>query len=286
MKRELSISNRALLATVARAAITTAALGAASTACAAEAGGTAPMPAFLSARDSARDGGLETIRWQPVGDDVLASQTGKFANGQMISGFVLNLLSQWNLPNGASAIAQGSLAVAQNAANQMSATINATARVASGSGRNSGADPSAHVDGGQRIAVNGVSQVTQVAGNSNIGVNAAQIGFTGNALPPASGNGATSASASNANGTIRAGITFGNGGVSVALQTPAGMATQTIAPGRGQAGSIAQMLQIAGNDQQVANQLQLQLRTAQMSSASLRQAGVLQALQNAINARR
>ncbi|WP_442953425.1 peptidase C39 [Paraburkholderia sp. SOS3] len=286
MKRELSISNRALLATVASAAITTAALAAASTAYAAQADGTAPMPAFLSARDSARDGGLETIRWQPVGDDVLASQTGKFANGQMISGFVLNLLSQWNLPNGASAIAQGSLAVAQNAANQMSATVNSTARVVNGSGRDSGADRSAQVDGGQRIAVNGVSQVTQVAGNSNIGMNAAQIDFTGNALPSASGNGATRASASNANGTIRAGITFGNGGVSVALQTPAGMATQTIAPGGGQAGSIAQMLQIAGNNQQVANQLQLQLQTAQMSSASLRQAGVLQALQNAINARR
>jgi hypothetical protein len=286
MKRELSISNRALLATVASAAITTAALAAASTAYAAQADGTAPMPAFLSARDSARDGGLETIRWQPVGDDVLARQTGKFANGQMISGFVLNLLSQWNLPNGASAIAQGSLAVAQNAANQMSATVNSTAHVVNGSGRNSGADRSAHVDGGQRIAVNGVSQVTQVAGDSNIGMNAAQIDFTGNALPPAGGNGATRASASNANGTIRAGITFGNGGVSVALQTPAGMATQTIAPGGGQAGSIAQMLQIAGNNQQVANQLQLQLQTAQMSSASLRQAGVLQALQNAINARR
>ncbi|QYD69999.1 peptidase C39 [Paraburkholderia edwinii] len=277
MKRELSTTNRALFATIA-----TVALGAAGTAYAADTGGAAPMPAFLSAHD----GGIETIRWQPVSDDVLAGQTGKFANGQMISGFVLNLLSQWNLPNGGSAIAQGSLAVVQNAANQMSATVNSTAHVVNGNGRNSGADPSAQVSGGQRIAINGVSQVTQVAGNSNIGMNAAQIDFTGNALASAGGNGATSANASNANGTIRAGITFGNGGVSVALQTPAGIATQTIAPGGGQAGSIGQMLQIAGNNQQVANQLQLQLQTAQMSSASLRQAGVLQALQNAINARR
>jgi hypothetical protein len=282
MKRELSTHHRALCAAIVTAAITTAAPGAAGTAYAAEAGGAAPIPAFLSAHDS----GMETIRWQPVSDDVLAGQTGKFANGQMISGFVLNLLSQWNLPNGASAIAQGSLAVAQNAANQMSATVNSTARVVNGNGRNTGADASAQVNGGQQIAVNGVSQVTQVAGNSNVGMNAAQIDFTGNALPSAGGNGATSANASNANGTIRAGITFGNGGVSVALQTPAGMATQTIAPGAGQTGSIAQMLQIAGNNQQVANQLQLQLQTAQMSSASLRQAGVLQALQNAINARR
>jgi hypothetical protein len=243
------------------------------------------MPAFLSAHDS----GIETIRCQPVGDDVLASQTGKFASGQMISGFVLTLLSQWNLPNGASAIAQGSLAVAQNAANQMSATVNTSARVVNGNGRNTGADPSALVNGGQQIAVNGVSQVTQVAGNSNVGMNSAQIDFTGNALQSAGANGAngaTSANAANANGTITAGITFGAGGVSIALQTPAGVATQTIAPGGGQAGSIAQMLQIAGNNQQVANQLQLQLQTAQMSSAALRQAGVLQALQNAINARR
>ena len=71
--------------------------------------------------------------------------------------------------------------------------------------------------------------------------------------------------------------TFLKRGISVALQTPAGLATQTIAPGSGQ---IAQLLQIAGNNQQVANALQLHLQTQQMSAAMLRQLGVLQALQN------
>jgi hypothetical protein len=75
--------------------------------------------------------------------------------------------------------------------------------------------------------------------------------------------------------------------VSVSLQTPAGLASQTIAPGNAQqAGAIAQLLQVAGNNQQVANQLQLSLQTTSMSSAMLRQAGVLKALQNAVNARR
>jgi hypothetical protein len=282
MKREPSTISRTLLAAVSSAAVLAAASGLAGAAHAAEAGGEAVVPSFLASRGGTAD----TVKWQAVGDDVLAGQTGKFANGQMISGFVLNLLSLWSLPNGASAIAQGSLAVAQNAANQMSATVNTMARVVNGNGHNTGADPSAQVSGGQQIAVNGVSQVTQVAGNSNVGMNAAQIDFSGNALAGASGNGATRASASNATGTITAGIAFGNGGVSVALQTPAGLATQSIAPGAGQAGSIAQMLQIAGNNQQVANQLQLQLQSAQMSSAALRQAGVLQALQNAINTRR
>jgi hypothetical protein len=65
------------------------------------------------------------------------------------------------------------------------------------------------------------------------------------------------------------------------LQTPAGLATQTITPGASQqAGQIAQLLQIAGNNQQVANALQLHLQTQQMSASMLRQLGVLQALQN------
>jgi len=76
-------------------------------------------------------------------------------------------------------------------------------------------------------------------------------------------------------------VSFGNGSISIALQTPAGLARQTIAPGTSQqAGQIAQLLQIAGNNQQVANSLQLHLQTQQMSASMLRQLGVLQALQN------
>ncbi len=279
MKRQLSSIGCALFVT----AIATA-CGLATGALAAEGGAAAQLPTFLATRDAAP----ENIQWQAVGDDVLASQTGKFANGQMISGFVLNLLSQWNLPNGGSAVAQGTLSVVQNAANQMSAAVSTMARVHDGNRRGgTGADPSAQANGGQQIAVNGVSQVTQVAGDRNVGMNAAQIDFSNGAQPLAGGSSATSASASNSAGNIKAAISFGNGGVTVALQTPAGLATQTIAPGSGQqAGSIAQLLQIAGNNQQVANQLQLHLQTAQMSPAMLRQAGVIQALQNAVNARR
>ncbi|HUP09050.1 MAG TPA: peptidase C39, partial [Caldimonas sp.] len=41
-----------------------------------------------------------------------------------------------------------------------------------------------------------------------------------------------------------------------------------------------QLLQVAGNNQQVANQLQLSLQTQQMTSQMIRQSGVLQALRN------
>ncbi|MGH8781541.1 peptidase C39 [Paraburkholderia sp.] len=274
MKRQISQLGFALCATT--CSLTSGAF-------AAESIGPPPVPEALSVRDAAP----HTIQWQTVDDDVLAHQTGKGVGGETISGFVLNLLSQWQLPNGATAIAQGTLGVVQNAVNQLSATVNTLAKVVDGSGNN-GANPNAVATGGQGISVNGVSQVAQVAGNSNAGFNAAQIDF-GN-VPPAGlpgGNNAASADASNAAGTIKAGISFGSGGVTVALQTPAGLATQTIMPSNAQqAGAIAQLLQIAGNNQQVANQLQLHLQTQQMSSAMLRQTGVLQALQNAAIVRR
>ncbi len=263
------------------------ALGAA--ACGASAAEAAPADAPPAAH-AAGGAGPQAVRVELVGDDVLAHQTGKYAGSQMISGFVLNLLSQWQLPNGASALAQGSLTVAQNAANQLSASVQTSARVTDAgntTAANSGANPNALASGGQAISVNGVSQITQVAGNGNVGSNAAQIDFNNNAAQLAqlaniaAGTAGSTANAANANGTVKAGIAFGNNGVTVSLQTPAGIATQTIVPsGAQQAGAIAQLLQVAGNNQQVANQLQLSLQTQQMSAAMIRQSGLLQALRN------
>ncbi|POR45929.1 hypothetical protein B0G62_12843 [Paraburkholderia eburnea] len=248
-------------------------------------------PAFLSA------GGADAhpVEVEAVDDDVLAHQTGKYAGSDMISGLVLNVISQWQLPNGATATAQGALTVVQNTVNQLSASVQTGAKVtdpvAGGTTTaNSGATPNTSASGGQNVSVNGVSQVTQVAGNNNVGSNAAAIDYANSSGGGGGGGGGSqltslantpSASASNANGTIRAGIAFGGNGISVTLQTPAGIATQNIMPSNAaQAGSIAQLLQVAGNNQQVANQLQLSLQTQQMSAQMIRQAGVLQALRN------
>ncbi len=241
-------------------------------------------PAFLAAAGS----DAQAVHCEPVDDDVLAHQTGKYAGNDMISGVVLNVISQWQLPNGATATAQGALTVVQNTANQLSASVQTSAKVtdpvAGGTTTaNSGATPNTSATGGQNVAVNGVSQVTQVAGNGNVGSNAATIDYTSSSGNSQLANVANtpSASASNANGTVRAGIAFGGNGISVTLQTPAGIATQNIMPSNtAQAGSIAQLLQIAGNNQQVANQLSLSLQTQQMSAQMIRQAGVLQALRN------
>jgi hypothetical protein len=249
------------------------------------------VPAFLSAGGP----GAQPVRCEAVGDDVLAHQTGKYAGSDMISGFVLSVLSTWQLPNGASAVAQGSLTVAQNTANQLSASVQTSAHVndpvpGGTNAANGGATPNTSASGGQNVSVNGVSQITQVAGDGNVGSNAATINYS-NSANGANSNAAqlasltaanqASASAENANGTIKAGIAFGSDGINVTLQTPAGLATQNILPGSAQqAGAIAQLLQVAGNNQQVANQLQLTLQTQRLSAQMIQQAGVLQALRN------
>ena len=229
---------------------------------------------------------VAAVNLQPVDDDVLASQSGKGIGGDVISGVVVNLLSQWNLPNGTTALAQGALSIVTNALNQTNVQVSSNAIVIGpNTPAGSGANPNASATGGQNATVNGVSQITQVAGNGNNGTNQAVIDFNSPASTLSTGafNNQTSASASNASGSVKAGVTFGNGGMSIALQTPAGIATQTIAPGTSQqAGMISQLLKIAGNNQQVANALQLHLQTQQMSASMLRQLGVLQALQNTV----
>jgi hypothetical protein len=229
---------------------------------------------------------IAAVKLQPVDDSILASQNGKGVAGDIISGVVVTLLSQWNLPNGTTAVAQGALSIATNALNQVSVQVGSSASViGSNNTSGSGANPNASATGGQNTSVNGVSQITQVAGNGNSGNNQTVIDFNAptSGLPSSAYNNQTSAFASNSSGSVKAGVSFNNGGIAIALQTPAGLATQTITPGSStQAGQIAQLLQIAGNNQQVANALQLNLQTQQMSASMIRQLGVLQGLQNSV----
>ncbi|MFM0736707.1 peptidase C39 [Paraburkholderia xenovorans] len=280
MKHHLS-TLRASCLTPLSLAICAISCGVTSGAHAAESAASPAVPVALSASLASHDIDTAVVKVQMVGDDVLATQTGKYAGAAMISGFVLNVISQWQLPNGVTALAQGTLGAVQNAAGQLVSTVSTLASVTGGSGGNqaggTGANPNAQATGGQSISVNGVSQITQVAGDKNTGTNSALIDFNSNAVTLAGTANAPSATASNSTGSIKAGISFGSNGIRVALQTPAGLATQTIMPGNGQ---IAQLLQIAGNNQQVANALQLNLQTQQMSASMLRQLGVLQALQN------
>jgi hypothetical protein len=262
----------------------------------------AAPPDFLSVDAGAAAGAM---RWQAVDDDVLSRQTGKAPGASMVSGLVLDLMSQWQMPNGGSATAHGKLTVSKGPDNTLSAHMSTSAQAHDGvvhghvggnpsssstaASDGTGASPLARATGGQHVSVNGVSQVTQVAGDRNVSTNSAVIDFNGaspstisaGSATSANGTNNASASATSASGNVKAAVTFGNGGVAVSLQTPAGIATQTIAPTATQAsGSIAQLIQVAGNAQAVVNQLKLSVQTQAMSGALLRQLGVLQAMQN------
>jgi hypothetical protein len=242
--------------------------------------------AHAAGQGSAVFDNVPVLRLQAVDDNVLAAQTGKGLAGDIISGVVVELISSWKMPNGATAVAQGTLSLVTGKLNQVAAQVSSQASVTGPAyNASSGANPNAGAAGGENVSVNGVSQIAQIAGNGNLGSNQASIDFNpaNGHTSPAAWNNATSAAASSADGSIKAGITFGSGGIKVALQTPAGIATQTVAPTNAQQASmIGQLLQIAGNNQQVANQLQLHLQTQPMSAAALRQLGVLQALQNGV----
>ncbi|MEX3958133.1 peptidase C39 [Trinickia sp. EG282A] len=251
----------------------------------------------LSQVFSVNSSSTDSARWQAVDDATLASQTGKYAGSAMIDGMVLNVLSQWRLPNGASASVQGSLVV-DDANRALDARVSTAARVSdfahgngngngNGAGVAVGANPGSSARGGQNVAISGVSQLTQVAGDNNVGINSALIDFNGAQAQPLAGNDAPSANAANAAGTIKSGIAFGSGGVTLALRTPTGAATQTIAPGSAhESGTIAQFVRIVGNNQAVSNQLQLSLRTQPMPAALVRQLGMLEALWNTAYMRR
>jgi hypothetical protein len=293
-----------LIASPLRLALALAACGLCSAAHAAQR--LAAPPEFLSAPAAAGN-----VSWQAVDDDVLSHQTGKAPGAEMVSGLVLDLMSQWQMPNGAAATAHGRLTVTTLPDNTLSAQVSTSAQandgVAHGNGNHygnvsssagasagTGANAQASATGGQNVSINGVSQVTQVAGNSNIGMNSAVIDFDGPGASAIGTGGAAgtnsnsaSASATSASGSVNASVTFGNGGVALSLQTPAGIARQTIATAGAQgSGSIAQSIQVAGNAQAVLNQLQLSVQTHAMSGALLRQLGVLQAMQNAALGRR
>ncbi len=270
----------------------------------------AAPPEFLSAQAASAIGGAQ---WQAVDDDVLSHQTGKAPGAEMVSGLVLDIMSQWQMPNGGTATAHGNLTVSTNADNSLSAQVSTSAQASDGGGHGNhygngngqgnassnvgatvtaptgtGANPQASATGGQNVSINGMSQITQVAGDHNTSSNSAVIDFSGSTpTTPAASTNSTSAAATSGSGNVKASVSFGDGGVALTLQTPSGVASQTISPATAQGrGSIAQWVQVTGNAQAVVNRLQLSVQTQAISGATLRQLGVLQAMQNAALLRR
>jgi hypothetical protein len=213
-----------------------------------------------------------------VADDELAQMRGKYLGGNIVSGFMVDMASHWRNEAG-QASAEARL-VASNLRNGLAnVATDVRTSVQMGADALAGSTPGASVSGGTGVQVNGVGQVTQVAGSNNLASNTNSISMQTAPLPTLPSNGQTASVAAQNGFTAQAQV--GQGGVQVAITSPMGIATQSVMPGAGAAvGSVTQVAQLAGNTQVIANQLAIQLQLQAMSRQQLAQIGVAQALQS------
>jgi hypothetical protein len=216
-------------------------------------------------------------------DGELAQQRGKYLGASIVSGFMIEMASQWRNEAGQAAAEARMLAT-----NLRSSTANVAAStqasVQMGAGALAGASSGATASGGAGVQVNGVGQVTQVAGNNNLASNTTSISMQTAPLPTLPSGSALATAAQNG---FTAQAQAGAGGVQVAITSPMGVASQSVTPNlAGAAGSVMQVAQMAGNAQLIANQLSIQLQIQTMSRQQLAQIGVAQALQSVAGLRR
>ncbi|ANI21694.2 hypothetical protein AB870_20320 [Pandoraea faecigallinarum] len=220
--------------------------------------------------------------WTPVSDEVLSHATGKYAQQNMISGFQLVMQSQWQMPTGASLMATGVLGVNNGQVQTGSSTAIIPGVV------NAVAPTTQVVSGAANVLMNGVAQITQVAGDANNALNKAIIQYGQNGsvamLVPLSNQ--SSSNSSTTVGNLSASVAISSAGMQLALNTPNGNLAQSIAGGAGGSmNQIMQVVQVAGNAQQVMNTLQLNLQTSALTSAGLRQVGIQNAMANMVAVR-
>ncbi|WP_157123121.1 peptidase C39 [Pandoraea vervacti] len=220
--------------------------------------------------------------WTPVSDEVLSHATGKYAQQNMITGFQLVMQSQWQMPTGASLMATGVLGVTNGQVQTGSSTTIIPGVV------NAVAPTTQTVSGPAKVLMNGVAQVTQVAGDANNALNKAIIqygpGVVVATLVPISNQ--SNSSSSTTVGNLSASVAISSAGMQLSLNTPNGNLGQSIAGGAGGAmNQIMQVVQVAGNAQQVMNTLQLNLQTNALTAAGLRQLGIQNAMANMVAVR-
>lgn len=203
-------------------------------------------------------------------DSQLAQARGRgLPAGPAITGFELQLVSTWSAPQGAVGAA-GTLRVDGLGSGQPSVRLSGQA---SGSGAPAGAAPGS---ASGVLPVQGVGQLTQVAGDANQGYNRFTLRLldTAAGLPPLdSGQLAASYVGPGASASVAG---DGHGGIVVAISTPAGSAMQSV----GGLGSFTQTLRILGNGQSVNNSAVLTVLTRSTPGSGA--AGLLNTLQNMI----
>ncbi|GAB2628463.1 hypothetical protein GCM10027191_27030 [Novilysobacter erysipheiresistens] len=216
---------------------------------------------------------LPPVRVEIVDDATLGTLNGKYFGANLLVGLRIDLVSSLSTAQGGTANATGSLQMIR-VGNGFDVRVDSRSSATEGTAATG--LPHGSAVGAQGLQVDGIGQVSQIAGDGNRMTNLTTISF----MPATAGgagqfNGATSSSASA--GGMTAQVTFLDRGLQLALSGPgAGLTQQLHASGAN--GQVLQSGQIAGNGMVGFNQLQLQLMTSPMSNGELHQLGVRQAL--------
>lgn len=211
-----------------------------------------------------------------IDDAQMAAVAGKFTIAGEVVGLNLMMSSSWQAPNGQNL--EGRLTLSVGLPNSGSAHIQYGTQASGTEAQETAATvaaPSVGTVGGgvglQRVG--GVSQLIQVAGDSNGASNRSSIELTTNNLSGIAGNSQLSASYKAANGA-QAAVNIANNDAALRLTMPgAGLVQQQIS-----GSSINQSIQIAADRQHVLNQLQLQVQMRPLTSAMQGAQGLSQSI--------
>ncbi|EHP41678.1 hypothetical protein OR16_17776 [Cupriavidus basilensis OR16] len=224
--------------------------------------------------DDARDVMASPEMAEVVSDAEMAGARGKYLGASLVSGFVVEMVSRW----------QNDTAIATASARVAAANLSASNAVAQAT-----ASLSAHVqslgpgnvqgNGGiasSAVQVAGVGQITQIAGDGNAVSNVSTITTqTAPIAAPAASvaTGTPATQVAQGNGITASATVAPGGGVSLAIQSAAGSATQNA-----QGGSLMQAARITGDAQQVLNLTNITLQVQQSTIRQLTQASMRDAL--------
>ena len=212
------------------------------------------------------------LRVEVVDDAALGKLTGKYDGTDMLVGVRIDLVSTLATAQGGTATAVGSLYVQRNDHGGYDVQVDSRASAAAGS---SDAPASNNVaTGGEQIHVEGIGQITQIAGDGNRMGNLTVVQLGTNPAAPSGFNGASSAQAQD--GGLQAQVSFVGGGVQLGLVAPGATIGQQVTPGA--SGRITQIGQIAGDGFTASNALNLQMMTTAMPASAVQQLGIQQAL--------
>lgn len=212
----------------------------------------------------------DDVAFEVVDDDILAGQTGKYFGANMLVGVRVDIVSALHAPQGTAA-ASGSLLVMRDAGG---ITVQVDARSqASGDASVAAAPPPAGTISGGDLSVDGIAQVTQIAGDGNRMGNTTTIRFV-DSVSGSGFNGQTQASTGA--GPMTAQVSFTDGGVRMDVGGPGAHLVQDVATDG--ASRVLQSGQVAGVGLTASNHLQLQMVTSAMPTQLVHQFGIQQAL--------